>query len=693
MEKLMEAFQELQLLEEDVFNITADGVEEVRTFMDTPEDEFDIVIDPEADTEEELKDTYIGKVIEECVICQSKIYRDPEEINIDEEGLSNVGQECPYCLSVDGFTVIGEVAEFNPNTEITVDEEGVYTEPETEEQTANLEDEEKLEESLKDELKNKSKFYKKGFKQGRDAYESGTSLTWKQGSPLSELKAGDILDIDDLDEADEKVSDKDAKEFLAGHQAGMDYQAERLNESRKLKENKDFNVFTEIEYDNIWDWHEDDESLYGKDGKFGLIVTGNRNFQEFFYVRERLEDIKEAFEEYDGQELLDKLKEITGKEYVETQFSGYSQGDWQNAYYPKDEFTDERIKILNDSYMGKYQVFEDIDGDTFVVYDSLNKSIKDQIAEEAGVPVEKIRIKSISGYTQTPNYIEESRKLNERLSREDWDVINDAVKYVIKNHEKITGKPLSAIFNEPSNDARPLFNQDVIDEINSKVKEAVQIKFPELKDRTMFEEFLYKLDEDLIDYAPRLDESKKLNEDTNVLIKTDDKEIKIDTEDGDVDVKVEEKENKETGDEMIAPLNQETEDKFEKEIEVEFDEFEQDRFDDLQERYFKENFSNVKSYKTTLGRIRGNSLILEGLIEFKSGNKKKTTFVYESNTITKDNKLKFIGENKQFTNRNKAFLLTGEVKENKLMVESLSYDHTILDTETKELKRLNGNLK
>ena len=55
-------------------------------------------------------DCHVGDGILDCSICHSKIFKPMAEIVIDEEQqLANVGEECPYCYSVDGYSVIGKV--------------------------------------------------------------------------------------------------------------------------------------------------------------------------------------------------------------------------------------------------------------------------------------------------------------------------------------------------------------------------------------------------------------------------------------------------------------------------------------------------------------------------------------------------------------------------------------------------------
>ncbi|MGM9544321.1 MAG: hypothetical protein ACI3T9_04995 [Romboutsia timonensis] len=114
---ISDAFKELDLLNEDIFKADDAGIDKLKSFMDGDQEIDSItVIDPEAESVEDLKDSYIGKIILNCEVCQSKFYKDKEDIVIDEETqLVNVGEECPYCTSMDGFEIVGQVAEYCPD--------------------------------------------------------------------------------------------------------------------------------------------------------------------------------------------------------------------------------------------------------------------------------------------------------------------------------------------------------------------------------------------------------------------------------------------------------------------------------------------------------------------------------------------------------------------------------------------------
>ena len=136
--------------------------------------------------------------------------------------------------------------------------------------------------------------------------------------------------------------------------------------------------------------------------------------------------------------------------------------------------------------------------------------------------------------------------------------------------------------------------------------------------------------------------------------------------------------------------NSESEDE---EVEYDVEDFDSDSFDELGESYLKSVYENVSSYKTTDVSSKGNTLVVEGLIKFNSGKMKPTKFVFEANTATKNNKLRFIGENKQITRGRKAFTITGKLNENKSFItERFNYNY-MTKNEKGNSTRLYGTLK
>lgn len=149
---LNEAFKKLDLLKEETFDTSPEGLSGMKSFMEMDlEDDTIRVIDAEAEVEDDLQDSYIGKVIINCNVCHSNIFENKEDIVIDEDGSVNPEDQCPYCGEQLGFTIKGEVTEYvapsDDETKVTVDGEEVPVE-EAPVETSDVIDEEPLEESL-----------------------------------------------------------------------------------------------------------------------------------------------------------------------------------------------------------------------------------------------------------------------------------------------------------------------------------------------------------------------------------------------------------------------------------------------------------------------------------------------------------------------------------------------------------------
>ena len=189
-EYLSEAFRQLELLNEEDFNLstTADN-SDLKDFLDN--DDMSVmsldVIDPEAETEEDLEDSYTGKVILDCCVCHSKLYKDKEEVQIDEEqDLANTDEECPFCYSRDGFKIIGEVAPYG-ETE---------AEPEIEDEEHEDDVPEGFDESLKTRKNKKLKESKHSLKESvtDDYYDIVNSLAEYASEYLEEEPNRDVYE-------------------------------------------------------------------------------------------------------------------------------------------------------------------------------------------------------------------------------------------------------------------------------------------------------------------------------------------------------------------------------------------------------------------------------------------------------------------------------------------------------------------
>lgn len=214
-----------------------------------------------------------------------------------------------------------------------------------------------------------------------------------------------------------------------------------------------------------------------------------------------------------------------------------------------------------------------------------------------------------------------------------------------------------------------------------------------------------KDEEDNSETTEETEVEKSVNEEfEKVEVATEDQKVTLDAgEDGKLTIEAEPVENTEEEAEVLAPVPEEVADDIDAtsedpqpeddEVDYDVEDFDSDSFDELGEAYLKSVYENVSSYKTTDVSSQGNTLVVEGLIKFNSGKMKPTKFVFEAKTATKNNKLRFIGENKNITRGRKAFTLTGTLNENKSFItERFNYNY-MTKNEAGKSTRIYGTLK
>lgn len=111
---LKEAFSSMEDLDQDLFSVDADGLRKLDAFeKQTANDEPSVVIDPKADDESDIKDSYVGKILTRCVVCQSDVLRDESELKTEEgSDVVNIEDTCPMCQSNEGYKIIGVIAPY-----------------------------------------------------------------------------------------------------------------------------------------------------------------------------------------------------------------------------------------------------------------------------------------------------------------------------------------------------------------------------------------------------------------------------------------------------------------------------------------------------------------------------------------------------------------------------------------------------
>ena len=104
--------EELKKLDEAAFSFDRQGMLDLGDFLhqDAEEPDFVDIIDDEAETEEDVKDNYVGDVILQCCICNGYTVKNPKEVFINAAtGKANEDMECPWCWNKGGFTIVSQV--------------------------------------------------------------------------------------------------------------------------------------------------------------------------------------------------------------------------------------------------------------------------------------------------------------------------------------------------------------------------------------------------------------------------------------------------------------------------------------------------------------------------------------------------------------------------------------------------------
>lgn len=162
---LRDAFQELVALNEaEEFNLSdEEQIKKMADFMDGDEyDEVQMVIDVDAEGMDELEPSYEGKIILQCPVCKSLIYKDEADIVEDSESdYVNIEEHCPYCKEEGGMLIVGKVAPYPTHEEEKVEEpaEDSAEEPVESEEEAEVEIEEPVQESLTEGIKALQTYY------------------------------------------------------------------------------------------------------------------------------------------------------------------------------------------------------------------------------------------------------------------------------------------------------------------------------------------------------------------------------------------------------------------------------------------------------------------------------------------------------------------------------------------------------
>ena len=672
-----EAFKQFRLLESEDLDLSPTGLDTLDTYMNQAMSDEDIdIIDLEAEAEEDLKKSYIGKVICDCNVCHSNIFYNKEDIVIDEDGVVNIEDECPYCMSLDGYTIVGEIKPY---------EEGVAEEEHEDDVDldVDLEDDEEAEEPIEIESEEE------------DDLDESLQLSESDKKSIEDYEST-ILKI--FNTNDQKVVDSYIKDNIFVVECDNSNPTLITDLRRSLKRKLPDN----IEFDS----ERNDNGFYGKT-------------YEFYIYDDLDESLTEGFSK--GQDVYIKPNKRFGKikshikndlYEVET-YDGEDKGlpDRIDTYYASDLELKESLPLSGVAKLkGKKTLRrrDEHDGCKCILGRNNTELSGDKDLHES--------IDDIYNDVMTP---EEARKywdnekdndpvLIEYDNFQDWydeSVKNGYIKESItESTEKFEIVPAGSgkwkVLKNSVDGGRVSEDSRIVIDADTK-EEAREIL---LANGFKAEELLESIENVSIDTE---DETMTMTtkEDGGVVIETSPKEEFEETFGEDEPIELE------NGDEMIAPLDPETEDELgitdesEEDIDFDFgeetpespeedvdiDEFDEETFDGLGESYLRRCYENVNSFKTTNVICNENLLTVEGNIGFKSGNVKKTSFIFEAKE-SNNGKYIFEGYNNEINIGKKAFKLNCSIDNKKIIPESLSYNYRSKN-DLNESVKLHGTVK
>ena len=708
---LSEAFKQLDCLNEDVFEVSDKGIEELKDFRDSDDSDDTIeVIDPEAENKEEIKDSYVGKIICQCNVCKSLVYFDKDNIQIDEEnGTVNADEECPFCFTNSGYSIVGEVAPYSDYQVEATDEDGnkVDVEVEVEVDGKKVSNESKpIKESVDSSVTDYKVFSLKmdvavpGDKSLREFGVGSTDPHNPLYNALSKAlesvgleMAGDYID-----------SDGDVTDVYKYN----DY--EFFNESKPIKESIDLSV---TDYEGILKFvtkgvqidgkisrtigtgdleisiTPDDDSInkvisaaesigfneadrfidYGpmqgdswvvltkqsREGKCVLGIVFNAD-HDYAFVRAGYDEDEDYEYFTESKSIKESIRIKRGKKQVKRFNEGIGASDFNYFVHVTDELDD--FDELYDA-MDNAGIGNDWDGDA-------DSGFAFQSAQEARNAVEQL--KSI-GYNAEYHYdpheddyddMDESC-VNESLENVKLDTGDQEIEITARDEKPTLGKDEMIASLDGDTEAEITSNDDEDSETEEK--------------------------DEKLSLGKRKNESVRGNKMRKNCSESLDS-IKLDDGNQKIEIKTKEKEDLPKDSMMVPPSDDTLEDILSDEeideepmpedgdiVDVDVDEVEDESFNRLGESFLKKVYENVKSFRTTSAATNGNTLVLEGLITFKSGKSKPTTFKFEANKINSKGKIRFLGENKDISSGRKSFALNCKVSKKAIIPESMTYNY------------------
>lgn len=664
---ISDAFRELELLNEDTFSLDDTGLNDLKDFIEDDESSVEVinVIDPEAENEDELKDSYEGDVILRCSVCKQDMYKSPEDVVISEsEELANIDETCPNCYSTDGFYIIGQVAPYPPEES----EEGKVVDTEEEVADNDYSFEDAFEESSHSTLRKRSN--RRGIHESRKKVHE--ALNEKRTATLADT----IMQLLDGEFYDTVISSKTGKPQTVARPAlyasdtigvdgkGLTILVKDEADAYPAQEIADkFNLKTSYEPPKSWekrdrrgifhiyipekDWDKDvTDIVFGENLSEGLVSS----------VKSRRSRLQEA---------TDNSKPVTIDSII-SRIGKYLRLDSRWGY--------RRVKASPTTVRAYREE---------AIYYVPISTLRDNLS--------KVDLTNLDDYKlaeTVARIFDDSAELRLYDYGDGYEGYDDAHNYYDK-YDADDKYNFNDVSEDLKSERAPLLSDS---DKSAKSSSALPHLAGEREDKghsldESVQNVTIATDTDIVEVVPSGDDGITITAQP--------------TEPSDVDII--------SSKETIVPVDQSTIDEIEsnseetladepvsndsESIDIENLDIDEEDFNELGESYLRKVYNNVDSYSTSAVKKTNNGLIFEGVITFSSGKKAKTSFIFEQAGLTKKGKLKLYGRNKHLSNNNKAFTLTSAIKENKGVLESLNYNYLAKDSVSGKSIKMYGTVR
>lgn len=612
---LMEAFKALDQLNEDVFSVDAEGIKKLNDFMqnDDSVDELSVfdIDSTEDDVIRDDEECNEGDMILDCCVCHSKVFKPISEVVVDEESqIANAGEECPYCFSVEGYKIVGEV-KASGEEEASADEEVSESGEDTDQSESNVAAKGSTWEEFIINLEEENDV--KVDSAYRNKYTGEKIIFYKDG----------------------KSFEGEVTEYFDGGYELMNYNVHEITSENDVKEDNsseevelDTDVAEEVSDAPISDLDSDDEAEVQESVKDRIIKCRmkDRRIGESVDLLTKDNTIASLL-----RDNMDKLSSITDvNELRDAIMDLVNESDIANK--------PAALKLKRDLYSKK---------SVGALLSTIGTYMTGEKVIKVGRNSTKSRKESFKHRRITESKIPAPYDKYFVITNEDDELVGDTV----------GGVNLIAALEPKDPDVLDIFGY-LTDDPDFPVVEIV-------RDRA-YPVDLEELGESLNKSKRRKSRKEsfkhrrtiKENVDT-IKITSDDITISMDS-DNDEAESIER-----TNDNFIVePVSDEAKEQ------IDFNSIDRESAEDAIEESLKESFGNVKFFRCSNIVPRNNRFIVEGVIGFNSGRKRNTNFVFKPRKIT-ESKVIFKGYSKELQESVKSMSLVCRNRGKKCIAESL----------------------